>query len=299
MLALSVAPLPQLSRALAQPERYSPRDALPDYSHLDALEAQSVFIIREALHKLPRLGALWSMGKDSSVLLWLVRKACLGAIPIPCLHIDTSYKLPEMITFRDALATAWGLDLRMGRHDEAIASGATFPAGACDRVRCCATLKSAPLQQLIQTHALSALLLGIRRDEEGTRAKERYFSPRSASHTWRVDAQPPELWDHHQTSLASGEHMRVHPLLHWSELNIWEYIDREQLPVVPLYFARQGRRYRSLGCAPCTSSTPSQASTVPEIIEELRHTQVAERSTRAQDQASEDAFERLRLAGYM
>ncbi len=299
MLALCAAPLPPLSRALYQPERYSPRDAMPDYSHLNALESQSVFIIREALHKLPRLGALWSMGKDSSVLLWLVRKACLGAIPIPCLHVDTSYKIPQMITFRDALARAWGLDLRVGRHDAAIDAGATFPAGACERVQCCATLKSAPLQQLIQTHGLEAILLGIRRDEEATRAKERYFSPRSTTHAWRVDAQPPELWDHHQAQLAAGEHMRVHPLLHWTELNVWEYIDREQIPVVPLYFAQAGRRYRSLGCAPCTAATPSLASTVPEIIEELRHTQRAERGNRAQDQASEDAFERLRLAGYM
>ena len=299
---------PPLTLTDPDPARYSPADAWrgQDASlaalnpHLDALEAQSVYIIREAFAKLRRLAMLWSVGKDSSVLLWLVRKAFLGHVPMPLLHIDTGYKLPQMITFRDALAARWGLQLRVGQDTLALDQGQTYPRGALTRVQCCARLKRDALTQLVAAHGFDALLLGIRRDEEGTRAKERVFSPRDARAQWNFRDQPPELWDHFKTDLEPGAHLRVHPLLHWSELDIWRYIDRERIPVVPLYFADdQGRRYRSLGCAPCTFSVSSQASTIPQIVEELLHTRVAERSTRAQDQESEDAFERLRASGYM
>lgn len=283
----------------ARPERYSPTHAIPDYAHLDALESQSIFILREAFSQVERLATLWSVGKDSSVLLWLIRKAFFGQVPVPCIHIDTTYKIPEMIAFRDALAREWGLELVVGKNERALAAGTTFPQGMADRVQCCSLLKRDGLQQLVDQHGYEALILGIRRDEEGTRAKERYFSPRNNQFQWEFKNQPPEIWDQYKTSFEPGTHLRIHPLLHWTEVNIWEYIDRERIPVVDLYFAREGYRYRSLGCAPCTNRIASSARNVPEIIDELRSTRVSERSTRAQDQESEDAFERLRESGYM
>lgn len=271
--------------------------SLPDA--LDRLEAQSVFIIREAFRKFDRLAMLWSVGKDSSVLLWLARKAFFGHIPFPLIHIDTTFKIPEMIAFRDRLAREWGFELIVETNEEAIAAGRTFPAGNATRVECCSLLKKDPLQAVIAKHQLSAVFAGIRRDEEGTRAKERYFSPRNANFEWDFKDQPPELWDQFKTDFAPGTHIRVHPLLHWSETNVWQYIAREQIPTVPLYFSAGGCRYRSLGCSPCTSSVASDASNVTEIIAELEATSIAERSTRAQDQEAEDAFERLRADGYM
>ncbi|MFU8804902.1 MAG: sulfate adenylyltransferase subunit CysD [Bradymonadaceae bacterium] len=290
---------PEVVNVEPQLHRYSPDTSRPDYSHLDALESQSIFILREAFNRFDKVANLWSIGKDSSVLLWLIRKAFFGHIPMPCVHVDTTYKIPEMIAFRDELARQWGFDLVVGKNEEALAAGTTFPQGTADRVQCCSMLKRDGLQQVFDEHGYEAVILGIRRDEEGTRAKERYFSPRDKAFQWNFRDQPPELWDQFKTDFAPGTHLRIHPLLHWTEVNIWEYIDRERIPVVDVYFARNGRRYRSLGCAPCTSPVLSSAQTVPEIIEELRHTRVSERSTRAQDQESEDAFERLRASGYM
>jgi len=167
------------------------------------------------------------------------------------------------------------------------------------RVECCSLLKKDALQEVIEQKAYQAVIVGIRRDEEGTRAKERYFSPRNKNFEWNFKDQPPELWDQFKTDFEPGTHIRIHPLLHWTEVNVWEYIDREGIPVVSLYFSKEGKRYRSLGCAPCTKPVESNARSVPEIIEELQLTKVSERSTRAQDQEAEDAFERLRSSGYM
>ena len=269
------------------------------FRHLDALENQSVYILREAHRKFKRLAMLWSIGKDSSVLLWLARKAFFGHVPMPCVHVDTSYKIPEMIQFRDQKVREWNIDLVVGQNKAVLASGKTFPNGALTRVECCGALKKDALQQVIEEKDYQAVIVGIRRDEEGTRAKERYFSPRDKNFEWNFKDQPPELWDQFKTDFDPGTHIRIHPLLHWTELNVWEYIEREKIPIVDLYFAKDGFRYRSLGCAPCTKPVPSQATTVAEIIEELRETKVSERSTRAQDQESEDAFERLRASGYM
>lgn len=269
-------------------------------SHLDELEHQSIFIIREAFKKFHKLGMLWSVGKDSSVLLWLVRKAFFGHIPFPLVHVDTHFKIPEMIEFRDNLAKEWGFELIVGSNHEALHAKATFPDGNATRVECCTNLKRDPLQAVIAEHEFDAVFLGIRRDEEGTRAKERYFSPRDRNFEWNVKDQPPELWDQFKTDFEPGTHIRVHPLLHWTEVNIWEYIERENIPVVPVYFANdKNERYRSLGCAPCTSCVVSGARSVRDIITELQETNIAERSTRAQDQEAEDAFERLRASGYM
>ena len=285
---------------LDETPRFSSPDHRPDYSHLDELEAQSMFIIREAFEKFENLGMLWSMGKDSSVLLWLARKAFFGHVPFPILHVDTHYKIPEMIEYRDYLADRWELDLRVGENLDKINAEQTYPEGNATRVECCSWLKKDALQTLIDEHGLEAIFLGIRRDEEGTRAKERYFSPRDKEFEWDFKDQPPELWDQFKTDFEPGTHLRVHPLLHWTEVNIWEYIDREQIPTLSLYFSDDDdKRYRSLGCAPCTFPIDSTAETVPEIIAELKATKVAERSTRAQDQESESAFEQLRASGYM
>lgn len=269
------------------------------YPHLDELENESVYIIREAFYHYKNLALLWSIGKDSCVLLWLLRKAFFGHVPFPCVHVDTGYKIPEMIQFRDRLAKEWNLNLIVGQNTKALQSGQTFPLGKLTRVECCTALKRDPLQNVINENGYQAVIVGIRRDEEGTRAKERYFSPRNADFEWNFKDQPPEFWGQFQTDFAPGTHLRIHPLLHWTELNVWEYIHRENIPLVDLYYAKNGKRYRSLGCAPCTGQVNSEASSVEEIIEELKQTKTAERSTRAQDQESEDAFERLRASGYM
>lgn len=280
--------------------RFSSADDCPEYEHLTELESRSIFIIREAFEKCDNPGLLWSMGKDSTVLLWLIRKAFLGRVPFPVLHVDTGYKIPSMIAFRDHIAKLWDMELIVGENRKKLAAGQTYPDGNATRVECCSSLKKDALRALVTKHNFEALFVGIRRDEDGTRAKERYFSPRNEDFEWDYEGQPLEVWDQFNADFTRGGHLRIHPLLHWTEINIWEYIDREQIPTMSLYFAGDGRtRYRSLGCAPCTFPIQSTATTVPEIIAELKISRVAERSTRAQDQECEAAFEELRKSGYM
>ncbi|MGH9148151.1 MAG: sulfate adenylyltransferase subunit CysD [Vicinamibacterales bacterium] len=268
--------------------------------HLDELESESIFILREAFAKFDNIAMLWSIGKDSTALLWLARKAFFGHVPFPLVHIDTTYKIPSMIEYRDRVVREWNLQLVVGRNNAVLAEGRTYPNGRATRVECCTLLKKDALQDVIAQYKYTGIVVGVRRDEDPTRAKERYFSPRNASMEWNASDQPPEFWNQFKTDFAPGSHIRIHPLLHWTELNVWEYIEREQIPVIPLYFDDgTGRRYRSLGCAPCTGSIASKARTVHEIIEELRATRVPERAGRAQDQESEDAFEKLRRDGYM
>ena len=256
--------------------------------------------MREAFNKFEHLAMLWSIGKDSTVLLWLARKAFLGHVPFPLVHVDTTYKIASMIEYRDRLVRDWKLELVVGKNEEVLRSGVTYPNGKATRVECCGTLKKDALKTVLDKHHFTGVIVGVRRDEEPTRAKERYFSPRDKNMEWNVEDQPPELWDQFKTDFEKGTHIRIHPLLHWTELNIWEYIERENIPVIPLYFANgKGERYRSLGCAPCTFPIKSNAKTVRDIIEELRHTKTTERSGRAQDKESEDAFEKLRRDGYM
>lgn len=275
-----------------------PKTTLMDY--LSKLENQSIYILREAFNKFDNMAMLWSIGKDSTVLLWLARKAFFGHVPFPLVHVDTTYKIPSMIEYRDQLVKKWKLQLVVGKNEEVLKSGVTFPNGKATRVECCGTLKKDALKQVLDKHHFTGVIVGVRRDEEPTRAKERYFSPRDKNMEWNVEDQPPELWDQFKTDFAKGTHIRIHPLLHWTELNVWEYIEREDIPVIPLYFANEnGQRYRSLGCAPCTMPIKSNAKTVRHIIEELRNTNTPERSGRAQDKESEDAFEKLRRDGYM
>jgi len=267
---------------------------------LDELESQSIYILREAFNKFERLAMLWSIGKDSTVLLALARKAFFGHVPFPLVHVDTTYKIPSMIEYRDRLVRDWKLELIVGRNEEALGQGSTYPNGKATRVECCGRLKKDALGQLLDKYHFTGMIVGVRRDEEPTRAKERYFSPRDVHMEWNVADQPPEFWDQFKTDFAPGTHVRIHPLLHWTEVNVWEYIEREKIPVIPLYFANpEGERFRSIGCAPCTFPFKSDARTVCEIIEELRASKIPERAGRAQDRESEDAFEKLRRDGYM
>lgn len=263
---------------------------------LDALESQSIHILREAFNRLDKIAMLWSIGKDSNVMLWLARKAFLGHVPFPIIHVDTTYKIPEMIEFRDRVSREWNLPIIIGKNQAALDAGMSPEQG---RVTCCSALKTDGLKAVLAEHNFTGVIAGIRRDEEGTRAKERVFSPRNEQAEWDVRDQPPEFWDQFKTDFAPGTHLRIHPLLAWSELDVWRYIRREGIPVVDLYFSKNGRRYRSLGCAPCTGSVESNASNLDEIIEELETTRLSERAGRAQDKESEDAFERLRAGGYM
>jgi len=262
--------------------------------HLDRLESQSVFIFREAFAKVDRLAMLWSLGKDSNVMIWLARKAFFGRVPFPVLHIDTGRKFPEMYEFRDRYAPEWGLQLILGECPPVEEMDPTLPPAARSAAR-----KTFGLRTMLEREGYRGIFAGIRRDEEATRAKERYFSPRGVDGQWDFKDQPPEFWDQFNTDLPPGAHVRIHPLLHWTELDVWRYTERENIPTVPLYYAREGRRYRSLGDRDITNPIVSEAATIAEVIAELEATRAPERAGRAMDHEAEDSFERLRAAGYM
>jgi sulfate adenylyltransferase subunit 2 len=291
--------------------------------HLQELENISVHILREAYANFKNLCMLWSIGKDSTVMLWLARKAFFGHVPFPLVHIDTHYKIPEMITYRDRLTQEWNLTMVVASNEEALAAKRTFPDGAVDRITCCSLLKTDALRKTLTgegrryrfNHAhkqyelevdpepFHGVIVGARADEEGSRSKERYFSPRDQQSEWDVSDQPPEFWNQYKTDFRPGTNVRIHPLLDWTELNVWEYIQREKIPTVSLYYNQgNGTRDRSLGCYPCTFPVKSEARTVEEIIEELRtgaFANIAERSGRAQDKDDGGSLETLRREGYM
>jgi len=291
--------------------------------HLKVLESRSVFLLREAYANFKQLGMLWSIGKDSTVLLWLARKAFFGHVPFPLIHVDTAYKIPEMIEYRDQLVEKWNLDLLYGQNQQALKDKQTFPDGNLNRIECCTKLKSDALNKTLSgewprfrfnheskqyevdknPEPFTGVIVGVRADEEGSRSKERYFSPRNRDSQWNISTQPPEFWSYYKTEFAPGTHVRIHPLLDWTELNIWEYIYSENIPVVSLYFDQgSGKRYRSLGCHPCTNPVESSAKNIEEIIEELetgKFHNIAERSGRAQDAEDGGGLESLRRDGYM
>ncbi|MDZ4737833.1 MAG: sulfate adenylyltransferase subunit CysD [Rhodospirillaceae bacterium] len=262
--------------------------------HLEQLESQSVYIFREAFARIDRLAMLWSLGKDSNVMIWLARKAFFGRVPFPVMHIDTQKKFPEMYAFRDRYVKEWELNFIREECPPVEATDPSLPPAARSAAR-----KTLGLRDALAKHKFNGIIAGIRRDEESVRAKERYFSPRGDTGAWDFRDQPPEFWDHFNTNLPPGTHLRVHPLLHWTELDIWRYIQREDIPVVDLYFSKGGKRYRSLGDQDITSPIDSEAKTLAEIIAELEATTAPERAGRAMDRETEDAFERLRAAGYM
>lgn len=291
-------------------------------NHLDKLESRSIQILREAYSEFKNLCMLWSVGKDSTVLLWLSKKAFFGHVPFPLVHIDTNYKIPEMIEYRDKLTMELKLDMIYGENTEVIKSKNTYPDRSVTRIQCCKSLKTDALVNTLNgewtryrfdhnigkymidknTDAYTGVIVGVRSDEEGSRSKERYFSPRDRNSDWEIENQPPEIWNQYKTDFAPGTHIRIHPLLDWTELDIWEYIKKENIPVVSLYFNQgQGIRYRSLGCYPCTSPVKSCAKNLDEIIEELKNgkfSNVAERSGREQDK-EDGGLETLRRQGYM
>lgn len=276
--------------------------------HLDALENQSIFIFREAYHHFKNICMPWSMGKDSNVLIWLANKAFCGHIPFPCLHIDTTYEFPEMLEFREWAQQKYKLDLIVKINEDARYGRGAYKEAITydthDPVTVTHELKSVALQQILTERKFDALITGIRRDEDSTRAKERYFSPRNKDFEWDYKDQPPEFWNQFTTSCEAGEHVRVQPLLDWTESDIWRYIQRENIPIPQMYFARPDKegklkRYRSLGCWPITHPIESSASNIDEILAELAVTKTSERAGRAQDHYERNAMQKLRAKGFM
>lgn len=263
---------------------------------LKELENKTIYIIREAVTQFKNIASLWSVGKDSTTFLWICRKAFFGKIPFPVIHIDTGYKFPEMYAFRDRLVKEWGLRLIVAKNEKAIKEGMSPEKG---RFECCTKLKTEALKQTLEKYKFDALLLAIRRDEHGIRAKERVFSPRDKNFKWDYKNQPPEVWDLFKGIFEDGTHIRVHPILHWTEYDVWRYVKKEGIPVNPLYFAKNGKRYRSLGCVPCTKPIDSNADTIDKIVEELRTTQIPERIGRSQDKERAYMMQKLRALGYM
>jgi len=273
---------------------------------------KSIFIIRETKAKFKNPIVLWSTGKDSTAVLSLIKEAFYGEIPFPVVHIDTGYKFPEMYKFRDDLAKKWNLNLVVIKNEEALKNGMCHEKG---REKCCTTLKTETLKQYIKKEKIDAVIVSIRRDEHGIRAYERYMSPRDKNFRWKIfekekkptgdsgfkALQDAELsgWFIFATQFNNCDHVRVHPILHWTELDVWKYIKDRNLPVNPLYFSRNGKRFRSLGCMPCTFPVESNAKTIDEIVEELKITKIEERSGRAQDKESEYVMQKLRALGYM
>lgn len=275
--------------------------------HLAKLEAQSIYIFREAFNKFTNLAMLWSFGKDSNVMIHLARKAFFGKVPFPLIHCDTELEMKEVYDFRNRYVKEWGINFISEICPPIEETDETLPNSA--RV---AARKTLGLKNLLKKKAYTAIVTGIRRDEEGTRAKERYFSPRNIEGQWDVKDQPPEFWDQFMTDFPKGTHLRIHPLLHWTELDVWQYIKQEDIPIVPLYFAKtyhqfEGKdyggklmRFRSLGERGITFPLESSAANIDEIIEELKVTKVSERSGRPMGaEEDESSFERLRQDGYM
>ncbi|MCL4379124.1 MAG: sulfate adenylyltransferase subunit CysD [Candidatus Marsarchaeota archaeon] len=254
------------------------------------LEEKSIFILREAKQKFKNVAALWSMGKDSTTMLALARKAFLGEVPFPVIHIDNRIDFPETYTFREYLTKKWKLNLIVAYSDikpDSIGSA------------CCGQNKPDTLKRVMKQYGFDALIVSIRRDEHGIRSKERYASPRTKNFEWKYKDQPAELWDDYSSKLDEGGHIRIHPLLDWNEIDVWSYIKEEKIPVNPLYFSRNGFRYRSLGCSNCTVPVKSSAKNVTDIIKELETTKIEERSGRSMDKESEYVMSRLRSLGYM
>ena len=294
-------------------------------SHLEALEAESIHILREVVAEFSRPVMLYSIGKDSSVMLRLAQKAFHPRKPpFPLLHIDTTYKFREMIEFRDRMAAELGLQVIVHSGIKGLAEGANpFQFGT---QKCCAMLKTGALLEALKQGGFDAAMGGARRDEEKSRAKERVYSFRDERAQWDPKNQRPELWNLYNGRINKGESIRVFPLSNWTELDVWEYIKVEDIPVVPLYFAserellvRDGAmispehnpprspgeqpvkvmsRMRSLGCTYCTGAVRSQASNVSEIIEELRLAKKSERENRVIDHDQEGSMEQKKREGY-
>jgi sulfate adenylyltransferase subunit 2 len=294
-------------------------------NHLQVLESESIHILREAAAEFARPVMLYSIGKDSSVMLRLAQKAFFpGKIPFPLLHVDTGYKFPEMIEFRDSYAREIGAELIVHKNQEALDAGANpFALGT---QKCCGLLKTKSLLDALAEGGFDAAFGGARRDEEKSRAKERIYSFRDSLGQWDPKNQRPELWDIFNSRVDKGESIRVFPLSNWTELDIWFYIHVENIPIVPLYFAQEREvvlrngsiivihsrsqllpgektqkikcRMRSLGCVPCTGAIRSGADSLPKIIEEMISFRRSERENRAIDHDEEGSMELKKREGY-
>jgi sulfate adenylyltransferase subunit 2 len=297
----------------------------PRLSHLRLLEAESIHILREVASEFERPVMLYSIGKDSSVMLRLAQKAFYPApIPFPLLHIDTGFKFKEMLEFRDEIARSVSAELLVWRNESAIAGG-TNPI-VLDTKRCCGLLKTQALLDALRHYNFDAAFGGARRDEEKSRAKERIYSFRDSVGQWDPKNQRPELWNLYNARVHPGESIRVFPLSNWTEMDVWQYIHEEKIPVVDLYFAKERPMYvrgdvllpieqefmalpgekaqmvkcrlRSLGCSPCTGAIRSDAETLPEIIAELISFRNSERANRVIDHDQEGSMEIKKREGY-
>lgn len=306
-----------MSAPLISPERLT---------HLQRLEAESIHIIREVAASFDNPVMLYSIGKDSAVMLHLARKAFFPSrLPFPLLHVDTTWKFREMISFRDNLAKEYDFDLIVHTNQEGVAAGINpIDSGSALHTD---VMKTQALKQALDLHKFDAAFGGARRDEEKSRAKERVFSFRTANHRWDPKNQRPELWNTYNTRINPGESIRVFPLSNWTELDIWQYIYMENIPVVPLYYAaprpvveRDGTlimvdddrlplaegetptltsvRFRTLGCYPLTGAVESSASTLPEIIQEMLVSTSSERQGRVIDHDSSASMEKKKQEGY-
>ncbi len=263
-------------------------------SHLKKLENESIYIFRQAYRSIKNIGMLWSLGKDSNVMVWIAFKAFLGKIPFPLVHVDTGKKFKEMYDFRDKYEKKWNIKLIKGACPPLEEIDPSLPPAARSAAR-----KTEGLKKILEKYEFKGIIAGIRRDEQGTRAKERVFSPRDQLGKWDVKNQPPEFWDQSNFNYPDNVHLRIHPLLGWTEIDIWQYIKDQKIPIVDLYFSKNGKRYRSLGDKDITSPVSSEAKNLDEIISELKITKVSERSGRTMDHEQEDVFEKLRSKGYM
>ncbi|MCY3622290.1 MAG: sulfate adenylyltransferase subunit CysD [Gammaproteobacteria bacterium] len=295
-------------------------------SHLKQLEAESIHIFREVVSEFERPVLLYSIGKDSSVLLHLARKAFFpGKLPFPMLHIDTTWKFRDMITFRDRIAREQNLDLIVHTNDEGVANGVTpFTFGSRKYTD---IMKTQALRDAVDRHGFDACFGGARRDEEKSRAKERVYSLRDTNHRWDPKNQRPELWNLYNGNINPGEEVRVFPLSNWTELDVWQYIYQEGIEIVPLYFAakrpiveRNGMlimvdddriplepdekpemrsvRFRTLGCYPLSGAIESRAATLPEIIQEMLLATHSERQGRLIDHDVSGSMEQKKREGY-
>ncbi len=295
-------------------------------SHLDDLEAESIHIFREVQAAFLRPVTLYSIGKDSSVLLHLLRKAFYPAKPaMPLLHIDTTWKFREMIAFRDKIAAAGEVEVLVYTNQDGVRQGISpLTHGATVHTD---VMKTQALKQALNKYAFDAAIGGARRDEEKSRAKERVFSFRNAQHRWDPKNQRPELWHNYNTFIRKGESVRVFPLSNWTEMDVWLYIQRENIPVVPLYFAKprpiverdgalimvdderftlregeriqmRGVRFRTLGCYPLTGAVESSADTLQKVIDEMAASRTSERQGRVIDQDPTASMERKKQEGY-
>jgi sulfate adenylyltransferase subunit 2 len=293
---------------------------------LKALENESIEILRETAAGFAKPVMLYSIGKDSSVLLHLARKAFYPApVPFPLLHIDTTWKFKEMISFRDEIAAKYGLDLIVHTNQDGVKEGVTpFTRGISEYTR---IMKTVGLRQALDKYGFDAAIGGSRRDEEKSRAKERIFSVREAGHRWNPREQRPELWRTYNTRLRPEQSMRVFPISYWTELDVWNYISLNEIPINPLYFAKERPvvwrgdqmlmvdderfplindevpenrliRFRTLGCYPLTAAVESTATTISEVLEEVSEVKLSERATRLIDGDKEDSMEKKKTVGY-